>query len=469
MLARHNNSKVAGTAHSRKIGTAVLAGVVGVAAVAGVAFGIGSVRYEAESRPHTRLGRFDLGGLTHEQVAHAVDSYVNEKMGKPLEFDAPKGVEKLDPVTPEEAGLKFDKTAILASVKYDDFRTHLSRKVGIPAPEGTELSVLPSQNAAAIESLAVKLDEEMPGATPALAKWDGTSVKLTYEMGTSKIDLGKLGPALQAALVGDGVVKLPIQMGAKRIKDEDLEQVKTVIGRFATEFSSGPSRTNNIRVASHMLDGHVVMPGQKFSFNDVLGKRTEEKGFKRAGIFLNGHHDFDTGGGICQVSTTLYNTVLQAGLEVVKRQPHSMPVWYVPPGQDATVSYPQLDFSFRNTRKEPVAIATNYRDGRLEFLLLGAEKLPGKVTVVNKLLRSWGSKTVTEHNPKLRPGTTQVKQKGSSGREVASWRVITNGTDVKKESLGISHYQGGPKIIEVGPHAKAAPSTTPSASVHLEE
>ncbi|MFX8906965.1 VanW family protein, partial [Acinetobacter baumannii] len=87
-----------------------------------------------------------------------------------------------------------------------------------------------------------------------------------------------------------------------------------------------------------------------------MGKRTKDKGFQTAGVFKNGKHDKETGGGICQVSTTLYNAVLRADLEVVTRQPHSMPVWYVPPGQDATVSYPDLDFAFRNNRSEPIAL-----------------------------------------------------------------------------------------------------------------
>lgn len=451
-------------AHSRKTGLVVAGGVVGLASVVGIAYAVGAARYQPLSRPGTRLGDRDLSQLTQEGVRFQLSEWAKTRSSRSLNLEPPRGVPKPEPVSPADAGLAVDLEATLGQVRYDDFPRHLARVVGLEHHEGAELRPVALVDKAKVKELAEKLDDAMPEPGPAKARLVADQVERTYEMGRASVEPEPLSQELERAYLADGNGKLPVTMGAKKVPDAELDKVRTVIGRFATNFNSPPSRTNNIRVASLALDGQVIMPGQTFSFNKFLGKRTKDKGFQTAGVFKNGKHDKETGGGICQVSTTLYNAVLRADLEVVTRQPHSMPVWYVPAGQDATVSYPDLDFAFRNNRAEPVAISTFFKPGRLEFVLLGAEKKPGEVTIVNKTLRTWGvPKTITQYNPNLRPGTTRVLAKGSSGREVASWKVVKLNGQETRTSLGISHYHGGVKVVEVGP--KAAPK--PVAPVEL--
>lgn len=455
-------------AHSRKTGLVVAGGVVGLASLLGVAYTVGAARYKPLTRPGTRLGDVSLSDLTTEGARVQISEWGKGRAARTLTLTAPRGIPVPDPMSGADAGVSADVDAMLDQLRYDDYPHHLARQLGLHQSMGGEVKPVLRIDQAKVVALANKLDDAMPEPGPAKARLVGDQVQRTYEMGRASIEAAPLAEAITHAALGDGKGELPVTMGAKKVPDEELDKVRTVIARFATNFNSPASRTNNIKVASTALDGQVIMPGQTFSFNKFLGKRTKDKGFQTAGVFKNGKHDKETGGGICQVSTTLYNAVLRADLEVVTRQPHSMPVWYVPPGQDATVSYPDLDFAFRNNRNEPIAISTFFKPGRLEFVLLGAEKKPGEITIENKTLRTWGvPKTLTQYNPSLKPGTTRVLSKGSSGRLVASWKVVKLDGQEKRISLGTSHYTGGVRVVEVGPKLTHKPAVVPASGVEL--
>ncbi|HWQ43108.1 MAG TPA: cell wall-binding repeat-containing protein [Desulfosporosinus sp.] len=128
------------------------------------------------------------------------------------------------------------------------------------------------------------------------------------------------------------------------------EPLPILIGQYSTEFDSTlVNRTENVHLAAMALDGKLLAPGERFSFNDSVGERTNEAGYKEALIIEGNTFTPGLGGGVCQVSSTLYNAVMLAKLEIIERHPHSLPVSYVPSGQDATVAYPVLDFKFRNS------------------------------------------------------------------------------------------------------------------------
>lgn len=131
---------------------------------------------------------------------------------------------------------------------------------------------------------------------------------------------------------------------------------EVVIGKYTTRLTADKNRNHNIALACKAINGRVVYPGKIFSFNETVGPRTKKKGYKPATIFVNGRKTTGTGGGVCQVSSTLYNAVLRAKLTVVERRRHSLPVKYVPAGKDAAVSYGKADFKFKNNRQNPIKI-----------------------------------------------------------------------------------------------------------------
>lgn len=140
------------------------------------------------------------------------------------------------------------------------------------------------------------------------------------------------------------------------------------IGSYVTQFKSGnKERTNNIELATKAINNHVLFPGETFSFNKVVGKRTKAKGYKQAPVIVKGELAEDIGGGICQVSSTLYNAVDLRGIEMVERYSHSKSVPYVPSGRDATVSWYGPDFAFKNHFHRPILIRANAKNGNMNI------------------------------------------------------------------------------------------------------
>lgn len=153
-------------------------------------------------------------------------------------------------------------------------------------------------------------------------------------------------------------LEIPILTVYPKVDSELLGDLRSMrIGRYVTSFNPrNKKRTNNIQLATKAINNHVVFPGETFSFNRVVGKRTSAKGYLRAPVIVKGEFSEDIGGGICQVSSTLYNAVDNAGIKIVERFSHTRKVPYIPPGRDATVSWYGPDFEFKNTYNQPVLI-----------------------------------------------------------------------------------------------------------------
>jgi vancomycin resistance protein YoaR len=194
-----------------------------------------------------------------------------------------------------------------------------------------------------------------------------------------------------------------------------------------------------------------MMPGDKFSFNQIVGRRTVEAGYKEAPVFVNGRVDSGVGGGICQVSTTLYNSILLAGLKVVERRNHSLPVHYMSIGRDATVSYGTTDLQFQNPFDHPIAISRRLERGRITITVFG-KKPEYTYKIVSGPRKSWANKTTYVIDKSLRPGRKVVREAGSPGYSVRTYRdVFQGGKLVRREDLGLSRYSGGPTVIAHNP------------------
>ncbi|WP_066061860.1 VanW family protein [Neobacillus soli] len=153
-------------------------------------------------------------------------------------------------------------------------------------------------------------------------------------------------------------LEIPMLSVYPKVDSELLGAIRSIrIGRYVTTFNShNKKRSTNIQLAAEAINNYVVFPGEGFSFNKVVGKRTTAKGYLRAPVIVKGEFSEDIGGGICQVSSTLYNAVDNAGLKIVQRFSHSRKVPYIPPGRDATVSWYGPDFEFKNMYNQPVLI-----------------------------------------------------------------------------------------------------------------
>jgi vancomycin resistance protein YoaR len=174
---------------------------------------------------------------------------------------------------------------------------------------------------------------------------------------------------------GHSQIEVPKQTLHPRVDSELLADIRIKrIGQYVTYFNSrNKQRSHNISLASEAINNQVVFPGEVFSFNEIVGKRTKERGYLPAPVIVRGELSEGIGGGICQVSSTLYNAVDRAGLEIVQRYSHSRRVPYVPRGRDATVSWYGPDFVFRNKLNQPILIQSKIYGGQMIVLIFSSD------------------------------------------------------------------------------------------------
>lgn len=171
--------------------------------------------------------------------------------------------------------------------------------------------------------------------------------------------------------------------------EEDARRFKVRLGTCTTSLlGSSEARDENVRLAAEKVNGLVLEPGEKFSFNGIVGERSAKAGFKRASVIINGKLVPQIGGGICQVSSTLYNAVLLADMTVKERHKHSIPIVYLKPGLDATVAWDYFDLKFTNTLDQAVMLKGGLRGTKSKKFVMsvyGARRLPYRVKLESKI------------------------------------------------------------------------------------
>jgi vancomycin resistance protein YoaR len=236
-------------------------------------------------------------------------------------------------------------------------------------------------------------------------------------------------------------LSVPLRPVAPVVTPTHLGGIKTLLTSYATSLgSSSRNRRHNIRIACEAIDGTVLLPGQVFSYNDVVGPRSERTGYRTAPVIIRGELVPGTGGGICQVSSTLYNAALLADLKIVRRSHHQFPVAYVPVGRDATVAYGSLDLRFANSLPQPIALDVKQVGWRVIVRVYGAPESQRNVRLVSSRV-GW-----------TRPRVPASGGRARSGKRVTISRVVNlaDGT-VRREVVSRDAYA-------------PAPSSTPRAS-----
>lgn len=226
-----------------------------------------------------------------------------------------------------------------------------------------------------------------------------------------------------------------------------------LLSSFTTKYdASNIARSTNLELAMEKLNGVMVNPGETFSYNKTLGKRTTQAGYKEAGGYAGGKVVQTLGGGICQISSTLYDAVVYANLEIVERHNHMFLAGYVGAGQDATVVYGALDFQFKNTRNYPIVIKTNIGNGIAKIEIYGIkEEIEYQVEISTKILSYTPYKEVYEKDSTLKKGTQRILQKGMNGCKSITYKILKfNGAEVAREVLSSDTYDPMNKIIKVG-------------------
>jgi vancomycin resistance protein YoaR len=441
----------------------LLFGVASAVAASSAGLSIVAARHEDTIKPNVYVGEIPVGGLTPDEAAKKVRIWWEAEKLEPLKLKSGKIAKPLPSMKPSELGVTIDDVSTVAQLPLQSFLDGAQEVLQREQPEKSIFNPVFKPNGVKPDSLIKLVRASIGKPRPPRAIYRGGMIELKPEQTALELDTEILPAQVVMALERDRVVELPLQEAPKAIPDEQLAEIKEVVAEFSTRFSAGNrSRSSNLKLASSILNGTVLAPGETFSFNGTVGQRTTRRGFKLAGVYLNGRHDVGIGGGICQVSTTLFNAALLADVQVVKRSNHSMPVPYVPVGRDATVNWGSHDLVLRNNFETPIAISSAYEPGRLTFRILG-KKVPGlKVRIERTGLRSWGAPTKTVVDRNLAPGRRRVIEGGTGGYSVSTYRLVyQDGKLMRKERLGLSHYPGGPRVIAVGPAAPAAITVAP--------
>lgn len=434
----------------------------GTLATGGGVLGILYATYDAEILPNTYfLDGQELNG-NRAAIKKYVEGWYDQRREEDIQLTGKGYGDKKFSTTLSAMGCVNDSRKMSDAVAYQEFFTNLVG--GYKNHKGSKIEVEPEVQCELndIEGLKAFIEKYKPEIGAARAKYVGGKVQLTYENVSNDLDETMVEEALIDAAMSRKIGAIPFVEAPKKVPDVELEKITTVMSDFKTTFSAGNvSRSANIRLAASKINGLVLMPGESFSFNGYLGQRTTAKGFKVAGVYVAGRHDVDVGGGICQVSTTLYNAAVRSSIKIDSRSPHSLPVPYVPLGQDAAVSFPNPDLKITNIHDFPIALAATPEKSTLTFHILGASKPEYTYKFESQLISSWSRGEKIVHNPSLGYGVRRVMDSGGSGRKVRTWKLtFKNGKLVKKENMGDSIYSGGPRIIAMNRSAKApAPRT----------
>lgn len=249
-------------------------------------------------------------------------------------------------------------------------------------------------------------------------------------------------------------IPLTITKANVTINDIGIEAFPYQVSKAETTYdASNRGRSENLRIATSKINGTVIMPGEQFSFNGVVGERTVSEGYQDAAIYSDGQVVNGLAGGICQVSSTLYNAVLSANLQVDERYNHSFTTSYAKPGKDATVVYGVKDLKFTNTRTYPIKIEASVGGGVCTFEIYGIEEekeYDVKIIPVTTSTTPYTVQTVVDNS--LAPGQTRVSQAGANGCKVTTYKeVYLNGVQISREVISNDTYQVMTRIIRVGP------------------
>ena len=240
---------------------------------------------------------------------------------------------------------------------------------------------------------------------------------------------------------------------ALTIANLEIDIFPDLLGSFSTRYDSqNKNRENNLNLASAKINEKVIASGGEFSYNSVVGARTIASGYKEAKIYSNGQVVDGIGGGICQISSTLYNAAMFANLDIKERHNHQFITSYVEPGRDATVVYGSKDLKFTNNRSYPIKIISAASDGIVKVSIYGIkEDLEYDVSFDSETISTIPYSTEYEYNSNLEPSSKQVKQLGANGAIVNTYKVVKlNGAIVSRTLISQDTYNALNKVIETG-------------------
>lgn len=406
------------------------------------------------------IGTVDVSGLTRNQAKELLEEHLAEDRAVTVSLKTENGSAD---ATLEELGLSSDDLDSLTkeAVDYGKKGSVWTRYRRMKRLEADGLVIREKFTLDKELTEAVLNERAVPlikGAQDAAIEKTVTGFKITPEQEGKAVDIEATIEVITEQLNQewnheDFSVEVSTKKEEPEITEEDLSEIQDELGSFWTD-AGGGERWNNLKTGTERLNGKILMPGETLSVGQVTGPYTAENGYVEAGAYENGQVVSDYGGGICQVSTTLYNAVIYAELEIVERAPHSMTVAYVKPSRDAAIAGDYLDFKFKNSYDTPIYIYGEINSSnQLQFIIYGKDTRPEgrKVEYESETVSTTEHGTTYKENPEAAFGTMTSTGSPHDGVEARLWKIVyEDGEEVSREVFNTSSYSASDEIIEVG-------------------
>jgi len=260
-----------------------------------------------------------------------------------------------------------------------------------------------------------------------------------------------VGSADNSSLVSGPEHNMPWVNDTKFMEAVSKNNTTVMLGGYRTVLKDPlPGEEYNVHLAADMLCGTVVKPGEIFSQNSSIGPYIESRGFRKGPTYIGTLVTTTVGGGVCKIASTLYNVAVLSNVKIIERHNHTMPVPYVPYGQDATVSYGNKDFRFLNDTGSDILIWAKGIDNVLYMAFYGSKPAPS-VEWIHEVLETTKAPVMFKINPQLAPDEKRLLMEGIDGAVVKSWIRVDSGGSTEMKYMGLSRYQPMPHLFEKGP------------------
>ncbi len=408
-----------------------------------------------------KVDTVDIGGMTKEEAQRAVDTYVSQRGNQMVQIDVDGQIVS---TTLLGLGYRYEVDEYLESAmkvgrngnmieNYKQIKEAANGKITYSIRTSLDKKVLKKY----VKKNCKSLCKETKNASIKLR--DGEFVYGESQTGVS-LNVKETMKMIQDAVTASTDTQTPINITANvtvqqpEVSKETAARCKDKIGTFSTTFNPGNvNRTKNLGNAARLINGAILYPGETFSVHDTISPLTEENGYYAAASYNNGKVEDSLGGGVCQVSTTLYNAVLRAELEIVERSPHSMVVSYADPAMDAAIAGDYKDLKFKNNTDVPIYIQGGTYGGTIYFNVYGEEtrsedrKVAFKSEIIETIQPGADKVTLDKTKPE---SYLSVTQEAHIGYKAILWKIVTENGKETKTQVNRSTYSASPRYVVKG-------------------
>ncbi|MDU2687374.1 MAG: VanW family protein [Paeniclostridium sordellii] len=332
------------------------------------------------------IENIDVSSMTKDEALKLVNKTYKLK---PIKL---KSADKTYTLSPDDINLSFNvENAVDKAYFYTKTKStveNLKRKLNLHIKDKYIIKLIPTYDEAKLSKILNEIcndtDKEVVNATIKIN--DNGSIKKTKSKNGRKVDLVDLKESIYNMILYKNLKDIDVKIDSTtpKVLTSDVESINTVLGQFSTTFNHTTSRGSNISIASNSTSDILLLPHNEFSYNNATGSRTWHNGYKSAKVIVGGKYVNGEGGGVCQVSTTIYNAALISGMDIQEVHNHTFISRYAPAGRDAAVSYGYTDFKFINPFKHPIYIKNIVNNGVITSKIYGCNEDREKLYIVTK-------------------------------------------------------------------------------------